>query len=128
MPKSWAKFVIWIKNAGFGMLFLLTSCKPSTNTLFTLLDADDTGVEFNNFVEEDAENNVLKYGYFYNGGGVAAGDFNNDGFIDLYFTGNMVPDKLYFNKGNKNGEPLGFEDVTEAAGIKHNGCYIKFAE
>lgn len=121
MPKSWAKFVIWIKNAGFVMLFLLTSCKPSNNTLFTLLDADDTGVEFNNFVEEDAENNVLKYGYFYNGGGVAAGDFNNDGFIDLYFTGNMVPDKLYFNKGNKNGEPLGFEDVTEAAGIKHNG-------
>lgn len=76
---------------------ILVSCRPDSDTLFTRLDADDTEVTFNNFVEEDAENNILQYGYFYNGGGVAAGDFNNDGCIDLYFTGNMVADKLYLN-------------------------------
>ena len=51
---------------------LVSACKNSSDTLFTRLDADDTGIAFNNFVEEDAENNVLKYGYFYNGGGVGA--------------------------------------------------------
>ncbi|MCU0352193.1 MAG: VCBS repeat-containing protein, partial [Cytophagales bacterium] len=100
-------------------ILLLFSCQTQSDTLFTLLDAGDTGIKFNNFVEEDADNNVLKYGYFYNGGGVAAGDFNNDGFTDLYFTGNMVADKLYLNKGMP-GE-IRFEDITETAGIKHNG-------
>ena len=99
---------------------LVSSCKNSSDTLFTRLDADDTGIAFNNFVEEDAENNVLKYGYFYNGGGVGAGDFNNDGLVDLYFTGNMVADKLYLNT-SKPDEGITFEDVTDAAGIKHSG-------
>ncbi|WP_189565806.1 VCBS repeat-containing protein [Persicitalea jodogahamensis] len=65
---------------------------------------------------ETEQINVLKYGYFYNGGGVAAGDFNNDGLIDLYFTGNMVADRLYLNQGNWK-----FEDVTASAGIEHGG-------
>ena len=47
---------------------ILVSCRPDSDTLFTRLDADDTEVTFNNFVEEDAENNILQYGYFYNGG------------------------------------------------------------
>lgn len=98
---------------------LLSSCQTE-DTLFTLLDPDDTGVTFNNFVEEDAENNVLRYGYFYNGGGVAAGDFNNDGLVDLYFTGNMVADKLYLNT-TAVGEKVTFDDITEVAGIKHSG-------
>ncbi len=99
---------------------IVVSCRPDSDTLFTRLDADDTGVTFNNFVEEDAENNVFQYGYFYNGGGVAAGDFNNDGRIDLYFTGNMVADKLYLNT-TETGAEATFEDITEAAGIKHSG-------
>lgn len=99
---------------------IVVSCRTDSDTLFTRLDADDTGVAFNNFVEEDADNNVLGYGYFYNGGGVAAGDFNNDGLVDLYFTGNMVADKLYLNTTEK-GEGITFEDITEAAGIKHSG-------
>ena len=121
----WSGFAIQTARVlGFAIPFLLTSCQKE-DTLFTLLSPSDTGVTFNNYVEEDAENNVLKYGYFYNGGGVAAGDFNNDGLVDLYFTGNMVADKLYLNttkpvaKGNK--ATLTFEDITQAAGIKHSG-------
>ena len=103
------------------MALLICSCSKTSDNLFTLLDADETGINFNNFVEEDAENNVLKYGYFYNGGGMAAGDFNNDGFVDLYFTGNMVADKMYLNKGEKPGNTPRFEDVTAQVGIKHSG-------
>ena len=123
--KNWPGFSIQTSRVlGFSIAFLLVNCQ-SKDTLFTLLDPDDTGVIFNNYVEEDADNNVLKYGYFYNGGGVAAGDFNNDGLVDLYFTGNMVADKLYLNttkpaeKGSKSA--LTFEDITQAAGIKHSG-------
>ena len=122
--QSWLKFSRW---SGFSILLLLTSCQ-SKDTLFTLLNSGDTGVKFNNYVEEDADNNVLKYGYFYNGGGVAAGDFNNDGRVDLYFTGNMVADKLYLNiteidqkNGLSSSQEITFEDATEAAGIKHSG-------
>ncbi|MFN4147055.1 MAG: VCBS repeat-containing protein [Runella sp.] len=106
------------------LLTIFTSCQ-SEKKQFQLLDSDDTGVKFNNFVEEDTDNNVLKYGYFYNGGGVAAGDFNNDGLVDLYFTGNMVADKLYLNttqlSSSDQQAKITFEDATEAAGIKHNG-------
>jgi len=123
MVQSWLKFSRWLV---FAILLLLTNCQ-SKDTLFTLLDAGDTGVDFKNYIEEDADNNVLKYGYFYNGGGVAAGDFNNDGRVDLYFTGNMVADKLYLNTTPENApqqqeqvEPT-FAAATQAAGIKHSG-------
>lgn len=96
------------------LAILLSGCK-NDETLFTLLDAGKTGVEFNNYIDEDEENNVLRYGYFYNGGGVAAADFNNDGLIDLYFTGNMVANKLYLNRGD-----MEFEDVSEQSGTGLN--------
>lgn len=98
----------------FLLLILITGCKKEEK-LFTLLDEGRTGVDFNNYVEEDEENNVLRYGYFYNGGGVAAADFNNDGLTDLYFTGNMVANKLYLNRGG-----LDFEDVSEKSGTALN--------
>jgi hypothetical protein len=69
-------------------------------------------LEFNNELKETSTLNILYYPYFYNGGGVAIGDINNDGLPDLYFTGNQVPNKLYLNKGN-----LEFEDITESAGV-----------
>ncbi len=92
----------------------LLGCQTK-DTLFTLLKPGDSGVDFNNFIDEDAENNVLDYGYFYNGGGVAAADFNNDGLVDLYFTGNMVANKLYLNKGE-----MSFEDVSAKSGTALN--------
>jgi enediyne biosynthesis protein E4 len=80
--------------------------------LFTLLSPDQTGVTFSNNLTEGLNTNVLMYEYFYNGGGVAIGDLNNDGLDDIYFTGNMVPNQLYLNKGK-----MQFSDVTAAAGV-----------
>jgi len=97
----------------FVLLLFLIGCKQKTETLFTLLESSETGINFTNTVEENSNLNILTYEYLYNGGGVAAGDFNNDGLIDLFFTGNAVDNKLYLNKGNWN-----FEDITISAGVK----------
>src|SRR6185436_4244308 len=86
--------------------------KNKESRMFTLLDKDQTGISFNNTLFEDGPLNIANYIYFYNGGGVAIGDINNDGLPDILFTGNMVRNRLYLNKGN-----LKFEDITEKAGI-----------
>jgi enediyne biosynthesis protein E4 len=80
---------------------------------FEKLNAKKTGVSFKNQLTEDQENNILRYEYLYNGGGVAVGDLDNDGWDDLFLTGNMVPNKLYKNLGN-----LKFEDVSKKAGVQ----------
>ncbi|MDC6366779.1 MULTISPECIES: VCBS repeat-containing protein [Flavobacteriaceae] len=67
-------------------------------------------------INDTKEYNILKYANFYGGAGVGIGDFNGDGLQDLFFAGNLVPDRLYLNKGN-----LSFEDVTEQSGIIHDG-------
>ena len=77
---------------------------------FVLKPAQETGINFNNHVEERYETFFDKYAYIYTGGGVAIGDLNNDGYQDVYFTGNEVADRLYINKGD-----FRFEDVTEKA-------------
>ncbi|TAE31769.1 MAG: hypothetical protein EAZ91_06555 [Cytophagales bacterium] len=94
------------------LLALFTFSCQKKDALFTQLSSAQTGVMFANTLTDSPEFNVLKYGYFYNGGGVATGDFNNDGLVDLYFTGNLKPNKLYLNKGQ-----LEFEDITEQAGV-----------
>ncbi|MEO9660568.1 MAG: VCBS repeat-containing protein, partial [Maribacter dokdonensis] len=86
----------------------------ATPKLFTLLSSNDTGIDFNNIIKDDKDKNIFAYANFYGGAGVGVGDFNNDGLQDIFFAGNMVPDKLYLNKGN-----LVFEDVTIKAGIKN---------
>ena len=91
---------------------LLSACTNNNDKLFTLLDEDDTGIDFRNMLREGDELNVMNYSYFYNGAGVAVGDVNNDGLQDLLFTGNMVKNRLYINKGN-----FEFEDITEKSGI-----------
>jgi hypothetical protein len=93
-----------------------TGCKSNDQAvhdpLFTLLHPEQTHILFNNQLTETAENNVLLYQYFYNGGGVAVADLNGDGLQDIYFTGNMTDDQLYLNKGH-----LQFEDITSTAGV-----------
>ncbi len=103
------------------VVFALLSCNidhtadkdaPPSNTLFKLLPATETHVDFNNTLTEGLNTNVLLYEYFYNGGGVAVGDVNNDGLQDLYFSGNMADNRLYLNKGN-----MQFEDITGTAQV-----------
>ena len=94
------------------LFFILYSCNNDTSKLFTRLDKSATGVDFNNTLFEDGPLNVSNYIYFYNGGGVAVGDINNDGLQDILFTGNMVRNRLFLNKGN-----LKFEDITRQSGV-----------
>ncbi|KAA6441123.1 VCBS repeat-containing protein [Dyadobacter flavalbus] len=84
--------------------------------LFQLLNSRQTGIDFVNTISEDERLNVMAYEYFYNGGGVAAGDINNDGFEDLFFTSNMGANKLYLNLGATKGQSLRFKDITSSAG------------
>lgn len=94
-------------------IFLLSGCTDDKeSTLFKFVDPDDSGLSFVNQITPTETLNILTQEYIYNGGGVAVGDFNNDGLSDLFFTGNMVPNKLYVNKGN-----LKFEDISDEAGV-----------
>ncbi len=83
--------------------------------LFTSITSNESGIDFVNTLEETLESNYYQYMYTYIGGGVAAGDVNDDGYVDLYFTSNSSQDKLYLNQGN-----LKFKDVTQTAGITNN--------
>ena len=87
----------------------------SKTPLFSLLPTEKTGIDFINAVENQKDFNIFKYRNFYNGGGVAIGDINNDGLPDIYLTGNMVPNKLYLNKGD-----LTFEDISSKSGVEGN--------
>ncbi|MFN8252109.1 MAG: VCBS repeat-containing protein [Ferruginibacter sp.] len=100
------------------VLFSCNEKKP----LFRSLKSEQTGILFSNTITEDNELNPLTYEYLYNGGGVGIGNFNNDSLPDIYFTGNMVSNKLYINKGG-----LRFEDATTAAGVGGGGKWCKGA-
>jgi hypothetical protein len=94
--------------------FAFSACQKSPdndNTLFTRLEQDDTHIDFVNTLEETIDLNIFTYDYLYNGAGVAAGDVNNDGLVDLYFVGNTATNRLYLNKGN-----FAFQDITEMSG------------
>lgn len=119
--RNFPTFLLCMKaNRYFPLICILVfcGCSPSEQKSakelrgFKIFKAETTGLHFANTLTETPEFNRLNYEFFYNGGGVAAGDIDNDGLIDLYFTGNQVADKLYPNKGN-----MRFEDITEQAGI-----------
>ncbi|MEM8847404.1 MAG: VCBS repeat-containing protein, partial [Bacteroidota bacterium] len=93
-------------------LFVI-SCGKKEGELFKNPSSAETGITFTNSLEESDALNILDYLYFYNGGGVAIGDINNDDLPDIFFSGNRVKNKLYLNKGN-----LTFEDISEKAGIE----------
>ena len=84
--------------------------------LFKLLSSEETGINFSNDISQSDTLSILDYMYFYNGGGVGLGDIDNDGLTDVFLSGNMVPSKLYLNKGN-----FKFQDITEKAGATTSG-------
>jgi hypothetical protein len=101
------------------LLLTLLSCHQEEK-LFKQVGADKSGIQFSNIITETPEKNILNYEYMYNGGGVGIGDFNHDSLPDIYFTGNLVSNKLYLNKGK-----LRFEDITEKAGVTGDGKWCK---
>ncbi len=103
-------------NRNYYYLFLLLgfgACKQPEESLFRLLPASESGIDFQNTVTESDSLNILDYLYFYNGGGVAMGDINNDGLADLFFSSNQLKNKLYLNKGN-----LKFDDISSSAKVE----------
>lgn len=90
----------------------LTSCQGQNSTLFELINSEHSGIQFNNRIVENDTLNILLEEYVFNGAGVSAADFNGDGFVDLFFTGNQVSNEFYINKGN-----FSFENTTMISGL-----------
>lgn len=98
------------------LIILSVACsnqdQKNPDHLFTLLSSSRTGINFSNDLQFDQKFNIYTYRNYYNGGGVALGDINNDGLLDVYFNSNLNDNKLYLNKGD-----FQFEDITEKAGV-----------
>ncbi|MEQ8472324.1 MAG: VCBS repeat-containing protein [Marinoscillum sp.] len=103
-----ARTCLWLCCVGS----LMIGCETNRSSLFIKLDKQETNIGFVNEIVETEELNVMQYEYLYNGGGVGIGDFNGDTLPDIYFTGNMVKNKLYLNKGN-----FEFTDITVLSGV-----------
>lgn len=102
----------------FTQFFLLTSCdRAADENLFEGLSASRTGINFANRILDKKELNIFNYRNFYNGGGVAIGDVNNDGWADIYVTSNFEENHLYLNKGKNTTDLWQFDDVTIRAGV-----------
>ena len=97
----------------FVLLFWQACTEPATTTRFERIENQ---LDFKNQLTETEDWNIIQYLYFYNGGGVATADFNNDGLIDVYFTANQLPNRLYLNRGD-----FEFEEVTTSSGTAGSG-------
>lgn len=101
-----------------GVICLFACCDPgiegnsNANDKFELIKSTSSNIDFSNVVKDEESLNIINYRNFYNGGGVAIGDINNDGLKDIYFTANQNSNKLYLNKGD-----MTFEDLTEKARV-----------
>lgn len=95
---------------------VLYSCDRTSNKMFEQMDGDETGISFANNIAETGDFNILTTEYIYNGGGVGVADFDNNGTSDLFFAGNMVPNRLYLNKGD-----FKFQDITATAQVNVSG-------
>src|ERR1700709_2697647 len=98
------------------LILFLWPCFAGSQSLFTLVAPERSGVTFQNTIKETPALNVLSYEYFYNGGGVATGDLNNDGLPDIVFTSNMEEPAIYLNKGN-----FVFEDISKRSKVHADG-------
>lgn len=107
---------MYLRVLPFIFILTIASCSSEKESVgstgFVQIDAVTSGIHFSNNIVENDTLNYFDFPYLYLGAGVSAGDINNDGLPDLYFTGNLVPNKLYLNKGG-----LQFEDISEAAGV-----------
>ena len=108
--------ILFIEIFSFMMLYSCTHKK----TLFETIPSSHSGIHFNNKIIENDSVNAMDMINVYNGGGVGIGDFNNDGLPDIYFTGNLVANKLYLNKGN-----FKFEDITDQAKVSGDGKWCR---
>ena len=108
----------------FLILGIVYSCDKKneiikSSTLFVELSPKESGIDFSNDLIENDSINYYHYGYMYMGGGVAIGDVNNDGLDDIYFTGNMVKNKLYLNEGD-----LKFRDISKTANVEASDQWV----
>ncbi len=103
--KSFKPFRSCVAVCFYWRLLFPASNNKKTTPLFELVE--NSGIEFVNKVQDNDTINILNYRNFYNGGGVATGDINNDGLADVFFTANQGSNKLFLNKGN-----FKFEDIS----------------
>jgi hypothetical protein len=106
------------KNIVFFLLLSFFGCNNKDEVVFKAVSKEISNISFSNQITETDDLSILDYLYFYNGGGVAIGDINNDNLPDIFFSGNQVKNKLYLNKGN-----LKFEDISKTANIKGNSSW-----
>jgi enediyne biosynthesis protein E4 len=116
------KKMVFIAAVTYCLIILSYGCKQSSPTLFKQLSPTQTNIHFNNSIIENDSINPIEMEFLYNGGGVALADFNGDSLPDIFFTGSMVSNKMYINKGN-----LTFEDVTNTALVTGNGKWFNGA-
>lgn len=119
IKKGLSPFILRSTYLLIAVIFTACNTRP---TLFKKIPSSTSGIFFNNKITENDSINPIDLEFLYNGGGVAVGDFNNDGLPDLYFTASTTSNKLYLNKGN-----LTFEDITEKAGVTGEGRWSNAA-
>ena len=111
-------YFLWLFFLTISFSCNLPKANNDSNNLFTLLSPEQTGIHFSNDLTYTEEFNPYTYRNFFNGGGVAVGDINNDGLPDIFFCSNQGSNKLYLNKGN-----FKFEDITDKTGLNSEGVW-----
>lgn len=114
MMKNFSRIISFF----FLLVFLMRCQHEQEDYLFETLDSRQTGLNFSNSLTSYADLNMFTYMYFFNGAGIGAGDFNNDGWIDLFFAANQKESKLFLNKGS-----MKFDDVTKFTGIQQDSSW-----